>query len=103
MAPRSVNVGRIIFQRVFFLFLITGMCSQTLFCQAVDAQITGVVKDPSGAVIPGAALVATNIEKNTTFSTTSNGEGIYRFPSLPPARTGSPARLPVLNTLNKGR
>ncbi len=54
--------------------------------QAVDAQITGVVKDPSGAVIPGVHLTATSVEKNTTYNTVSNDEGIYRFPSLPPSQ-----------------
>jgi hypothetical protein len=85
MVGRSVNVGRASLQRLFLFILLAGAGSARLFGQASDAQITGVVKDSSGAVVPGAALVATNIEKNTTFSTTSNAEGIYRFPALQPA------------------
>jgi Carboxypeptidase regulatory-like domain len=78
-------VGRKGLQRFILLAMVSLACSSSLWAQAVDAQITGVVKDASGAVVPGARLVATSIEKNTTFSTTSNSEGIYRFPSLPPA------------------
>jgi len=78
-------VGRKRLQWFIQLAVISLACSRSLRAQAVDAQITGVIKDGSGAVVPGAQLVATNIEKNTTFSTTSNSEGIYRFPSLPPA------------------
>ena len=72
-------------QRLFLFIVICLASSGSLPGQAFDAQITGVVKDSSGGVIPGVALVATNLEKNTTFSTTSNSEGIYRFPSLPPS------------------
>jgi hypothetical protein len=56
-----------------------------LFGQSFEAQLTGVVKDQSGAVIPGAQLTATNLATHTSYSAVSNGEGIYRFPSLPPA------------------
>ncbi|MCU1258395.1 MAG: Cna B-type protein [Bryobacterales bacterium] len=43
------------------------------------------MKDGSGALVAGARLTATNLATQTSFSATSNGEGIYRFPNLPPA------------------
>jgi len=49
------------------------------------ARISGTVIDSTGAAVPGATVVATRLatgEKNTA---TSNGEGEYVFPSLPPA------------------
>src|SRR6476469_7746659 len=57
-----------------------------LNAQSFNAQITGTVKDPSGAVVPGVRLTATNLATKTEYSTTSNEEGIYRFPTLPPAQ-----------------
>src|SRR5579885_2710249 len=52
--------------------------------QTFTAQLTGVVHDSSGAVAAGAAVVVTAIRNGATFSTKSNEDGVYRFPSLPP-------------------
>src|SRR5579863_4522141 len=50
----------------------------------VTATLTGTVEDQAGGVIPGATVTLTN--EATKFSTvnTSNGEGLYAFPSLTP-------------------
>jgi hypothetical protein len=53
--------------------------------QSFEAQITGMVKDQSGAVIPKAELTATNLRTRTAYTAVSNEEGIYRFPTLPPS------------------
>jgi hypothetical protein len=39
--------------------------------------------DPSGAVVPGCAVVVVLQEKNLTWRTTTNEAGRYVFPSLP--------------------
>ena len=54
--------------------------------QTFQAQITGVIRDASGGVIPNARVVATNIATGVSFSTESNAQGIYRLLALPPAR-----------------
>jgi len=51
---------------------------------AQNAQITGVVKDQSGAIIPGATITATNTETGFTRSAVSDEKGEYRLPALPP-------------------
>ncbi|MBI1789652.1 MAG: TonB-dependent receptor [Acidobacteria bacterium] len=48
-------------------------------------SIMGAVKDPSGAVVPGVRLTLTNIATNSRLATTSDGNGAYQFPQLPPA------------------
>ncbi|MEJ2009424.1 MAG: carboxypeptidase-like regulatory domain-containing protein [Acidobacteriota bacterium] len=48
------------------------------------ASITGRVVDPSGAVIPNAKIVATNLDNGFTYPTISNSAGIYTLTSLPP-------------------
>lgn len=50
----------------------------------VTATLTGTIEDQSGGVIPGAQVTLTN--EATKFSTveTSNGVGLYAFPSLTP-------------------
>lgn len=46
--------------------------------------ITGTVTDSSGAPIPGASVTATNTATRGTRETTTNADGLYTFPSLPP-------------------
>jgi hypothetical protein len=47
------------------------------------SSISGVVKDPSAAAIPGAKLTLTNTTRKTEFKVTSNAQGSYSFPALP--------------------
>ena len=46
----------------------------------------GRISDPSGAVIPQAAVTATATETGVTISTETNNEGYYTLPSLPPGK-----------------
>ncbi len=48
------------------------------------AGVQGTVQDPTGAVIPGAKITATNIETGVVKSTVSTGSGFYRIDFLPP-------------------
>lgn len=50
--------------------------------QTTYATITGTVTDSSGAVIEGAAVVATNVETSVTTRTTTNSEGVYSVTQL---------------------
>jgi outer membrane receptor protein involved in Fe transport len=47
------------------------------------AALRGVVTDPSGAVISGANIKVTGKATGVTRTTTTDGEGVYVFPSLP--------------------
>src|SRR5438094_5307938 len=51
---------------------------------AQNAQITGVVKDSSGAVIPGATVTAKNEATGIGRTETTDGGGNYRLVALPP-------------------
>lgn len=48
-----------------------------------EGSIEGTVVDPTGAVIPGVVLRARNLATSTTFTATSDPEGLFRFPVLP--------------------
>ncbi len=50
---------------------------------AVLGTISGVVTDPSGAVIPGVSVTITNAGTQETYSTTTNSSGFYAVPNLP--------------------
>jgi len=48
------------------------------------AGLQGTVTDPSGAVVPNAAVTLTNNETRQKFTTVAGGEGFYRFTGLAP-------------------
>ncbi len=50
-----------------------------------SAEITGLVKDPTGAVVSGANVTVTNKANGGTRKVTTNSEGLYSFPSLLPS------------------
>ncbi|HWF47310.1 MAG TPA: carboxypeptidase-like regulatory domain-containing protein [Bryobacteraceae bacterium] len=61
--------------------LLTCHCS---FGQSSSGQINGVVEDPTGAIIPGAAVKLVNELNASERTTTTNEQGNFVFPSLPP-------------------
>jgi hypothetical protein len=50
---------------------------------AAGGSISGTVKDHSGAVVPKAAVTATNTDTGVRQVVTTNATGAYSFPSLP--------------------
>ena len=50
---------------------------------AVTGSISGLVKDASGAVVPGATVTATNVQTGIARTAVTNGSGFYSFPDLP--------------------
>ncbi|MEZ5352530.1 MAG: carboxypeptidase-like regulatory domain-containing protein [Bryobacteraceae bacterium] len=51
-----------------------------------SGTIQGVVSDNSGAVIPGASVVVTNVDTGVTNTSTTNAIGFYTVPALNPGR-----------------
>src|SRR5258707_11901065 len=67
------------------LVMVMGLCLAISVASAqTSGEITGEVKDQSGAVAPNAAVTVTNAGTNAARSTTTNGAGIYSVPSLVP-------------------
>jgi hypothetical protein len=55
----------------------------TLHAQSNSGSVTGVVADPSGAVIPGASVTIQNPVSGYSRTTTSDSTGHFRFANLP--------------------
>lgn len=51
----------------------------------VNGTITGTVTDPSGAVVSGVKVTATNTETNASQTTTTSTSGLYLFSDMSPA------------------
>jgi len=50
---------------------------------AITGSISGVVKDTSGAIVPGANVTARNTQTGITQMLATNDRGFYRFAELP--------------------
>ena len=51
---------------------------------AQTAQLTGLITDQTGAVIPGARLTLLDVERGVRRETESNDDGLYTLTQLPP-------------------
>ena len=69
--------------------------------QTTNATVNGLVLDSSGAVVPGAAVQAINDGTNIVHPTTTNNEGVYSLPNLPPGRYHMQVSKPGFKTLIK--
>jgi Carboxypeptidase regulatory-like domain len=76
---RSTRVGKYLSVLIFALALFT--CGRLL--AGVTASISGTVTDPSGAVVAGATVTATNVDTGVATTLTTNAQGFYSFQSLP--------------------
>jgi hypothetical protein len=54
------------------------------FAQSGRGTLTGMVKDSSGAIIPGAALTLQEVNTGSRFATIAGPQGLYTFPELEP-------------------
>jgi hypothetical protein len=54
------------------------------FAQAVGGELTGEVRDPSGAVVAGARVLLIQSDTSQNYSSATNERGLYFFSSLRP-------------------
>ncbi|MFT4113122.1 carboxypeptidase regulatory-like domain-containing protein [Silvibacterium sp.] len=52
------------------------------FAQSTQGELVGTIKDTSGAVIPGAKIIAVGVDTGVSNLATSTSSGAYHFPSL---------------------
>jgi hypothetical protein len=64
---------------------ICGLHSSLAWGQLTSGSLTGVVSDPSAAVIPGAKVVFTDADKAYDYPGTTDGAGRYLITNLPPS------------------
>lgn len=80
---RRITLGpRMNLIRSISLMLAAVLLWHAALTAATTGSISGTIKDPSGAVLPGVALTATNPATGIQNKTTTDGSGFYSFPSL---------------------
>ena len=57
-----------------------------LFSQSATTSLRGTIKDPSGALVPGAKVTITDNASGTTISRTTDSAGSYLFTQIAPAK-----------------
>ncbi len=66
------------------VFLLVFSSLSALFAQTSRGTLSGIVTDPTGAVVSGAEATLLNTETNVPRTTTANGSGLYRFDAVDP-------------------
>src|SRR5256885_4826241 len=73
------TASRFFLSGIFFLLI-----SLALFAQSGNqGTMEGTVSDPSGAVVSGVQITATNTATGATFTISTGSDGLFRFPLLP--------------------
>jgi hypothetical protein len=77
---------RIIKIRLIYVALLAAMgtfCGSRVSAQDATGRVTGVIYDPSGAVVADAHISVTNVATHTARYTTSDSAGFYQVLALP--------------------
>ena len=69
---------------IFLLFTCVCLCPVLAFAQQETATVTGLVRDESGAIVPKAVVIVTNVHTNISVKTETDEAGAYVIPSLRP-------------------
>jgi hypothetical protein len=94
--PSLDNLGRqFSFWRFYYCL------SSAVFAQLNTADILGTVTDATGAVVPSANVILTNLGTNETRTGHSNSSGDYSFALLPVGHYTSHAELAALASLTR--
>src|SRR5262245_54329112 len=91
------NQMKDVIRSLVLALVVVVLVSSTVWAQST-AQITGTVKDASGAVLPGAEVTATHIETGIARMTVSNETGAYVLPNLVTGAYKLEASLPGFRT-----
>ena len=70
--------------KTVFRFASALLAALPLFAQSPVGSISGTVKDPSGAVILGAAITSTSVSDGAKRAVSSNDQGYFLIPTLQP-------------------
>lgn len=86
-------------RRVPWLMTVVVALSANALAQVTTSRLDGSVKDQTGAVIPGATIVLTNMETNATATTKTNELGVFVFAQVPVGRYLVSAEAPGFKKL----
>jgi hypothetical protein len=77
---------RTVLSLILFSILTAVNCAHSSAQSGTSSALTGTISDPSGAVVPNAAVKATEVNTGALRTTQSNAEGRYLFAQLNPGK-----------------
>ena len=93
----AISRRAVLFAGIVALVLLPGL----LRAQISTSSLNGTVQDPSGAVIPGATVILTNVGTNVSRNVTTNGAGVYSFIDVMPGTYNLSVSKEGFETLTK--
>ncbi len=81
-----MRMAKKVFRRAGLLSCVVLLFSVQMFAQLSTASLNGVVRDPTGAVVPKAKISLTAVDTAVVRTTLSNSAGEYVFTSLTPGK-----------------
>src|SRR3989441_12219973 len=75
---------RIIILSIFVVIFV--LCTGVVLAQTTSGSITGNVVDAHGSAVSNATVTITDVNKGFTQTATSDDEGRFVFPQVPPGR-----------------
>ncbi|MGB6728236.1 MAG: carboxypeptidase regulatory-like domain-containing protein, partial [Terracidiphilus sp.] len=80
----SISDATSALRNLFVVIIIVVGSAFTAMAQAGRGGISGLVADQTGAIVPGASVMAQDMANGVKLSTVSSGAGLYSFVSLSP-------------------
>ena len=80
------------------VILLALICVRTASAQITSATIFGIVRDDTGAVLPGVDVTVTNLDTGVMRAAVTAADGAYNIPGLPPGVYTARASLPGFAT-----
>ncbi len=79
-----ITIGGCLKTSVVLVVVLTSLTASVRHAtaQQITASIVGTVKDPQGAIVPGANVIVTNIDTGVSQSTVTNTDGLYSLEHL---------------------
>src|SRR4051812_28496132 len=84
-----------------FLLAILPLCSQMSIAQTGAGEITGTVRDSTGAVVPEAKIVVKSVNTGLVRQATTNRSGIFTFSSLRPDKYNISIEAPAFQKISR--
>jgi hypothetical protein len=81
---RSCPEARFMRKLVTLVCLKMVLCAAAVIAQTPTAKVSGLVKDPLGALVPGAQVQLTNVAQGTTREDVTNSNGAFSITDLLP-------------------
>ena len=89
--------------RFLFVLVVLVGSQATAALAGVGGSISGTVTDPSGAVVAGAPVTATNTGTGVVATARTDGSGFYSFPELPIGDYDVEVKQPGFKSYRKSR